>query len=126
MVNRNINDGIVQQIDGLLEEINAYECHEKWGVNKLLPVESEKDLKKVLMPLLVELKGHILKPSYDSYLFGHFLSEKFEISLELKFFIPDSILAKLMSLLYSILVDFSPLTYSIKKNIADNLIKLLK
>lgn len=126
MVNRNMNGGIVEQIDALLTEISVAQYPEKWGINSLLPVDDSKDVKNIVGPLLVELKEHISTASYDSYRFGHFLSEKFEISLELKFFIPDSILGKLMTLFYSILFDLKLLTYSIKKYIADILIKLLK
>lgn len=126
MVNRNMNDGIIEQIGALLADISAAEDSEKKGINSLLPIDSVKDVKKILGPLLVELKGFVITREYDSYRFGHFLSEKFEIALELKFFIPDAILGKLMTLFYSILFDFYPLTYSIKKYIADILIKLLK
>lgn len=72
-----MREEILAKIDALLGEIPAAEYSIK-GVNCLLPCDSSQDVKKLISPLLNELKEHLRGEDYDSYKFGHFLTEKFE------------------------------------------------
>ena len=72
-----MNKGILDQIDSLLQEIPLSEYSVK-GVNCLLPCDCSQDVKKLIGPLLIELKEFLGKDDHDSYKFGYFLSEKFD------------------------------------------------
>lgn len=72
-----MREEILAEIDVLLEEIPSAEYSIK-GVNCLLPCDSSQDVKRLISPLLNELKEHLKGEDYDSFKFGHFLSEKVE------------------------------------------------
>lgn len=72
-----MNKEILDQIDVLLIEIPLSEYSIK-GVNCLLPCDCSQDVKKLIGPLLIELKEFLGKEDYDSYKFGYFLTEKIE------------------------------------------------
>ena len=71
-----MNKEILDQIDVLATEIPLAEYSIK-GVNCLLPCDSSQDVKKLVGPLLIEMKEYLKSEDYDSYKFGHFLIEKF-------------------------------------------------
>lgn len=75
----NEREVISKQIDSLLHEITSIEHFKKKEINFLLPVDCSKDVVKVIGPLLKELKVFVEDEEYDSYIFGHFLTEKFEV-----------------------------------------------
>ena len=72
-----MNKEILDQIDVLVKEIPLADYSIK-GVNCLLPCDCSQDIKKLISPLLIELKEFLNKEDYDSYKFGYFLTEKFE------------------------------------------------
>lgn len=72
-----MNQEILDQINVLVTEIPLAEYFTK-GVNCLLPCDTSQDVKKLIGPLLMEMKEFLKKEYYDSYKFGHFLTEKFE------------------------------------------------
>ncbi len=76
---RQSNTDVLNQINALLQEIPLVMDYPIKGINCLMPFDCSEDIKRVLPPLLNELKGHLAVKEYDSYKFGHFLSEKFEM-----------------------------------------------
>jgi hypothetical protein len=68
---------ILDQIDVLVREIPIVDYSVK-GVNCLLPCDCSQDVKKLIAPLLIELKEFLNTEDYDSYKFDYFLVEKFE------------------------------------------------
>lgn len=68
---------ILDQIDVLVREIPIADYSVK-GVNCLLPCDCSQDVKKLIAPLLIELKEFLNTEDYDSYKFDYFLVEKFE------------------------------------------------
>lgn len=68
---------ILDQIDVLVREIPIADYSVK-GVNCLLPCDCSQDVKKLIAPLLIELKEFLNTKDYDSYKFDYFLVEKFE------------------------------------------------
>lgn len=74
-----VREGILKQIDSLLQEISSIEYPQKKEINCLLPVDCSHDVIKVIGPLLKDLKSFVGDEGYDSYTFGHFLTERFEV-----------------------------------------------
>lgn len=79
METRHDNSEIFNHIDALLQEIYSIKEYPIKGINCLMPIDCSGDVRKVLPPLLIELKEHLNVKEYDSYKFGHFLSTKFEM-----------------------------------------------
>ena len=133
---------IINQIDSILVQIPQISGYSVKGLNYLLPFDTKNDIKNIFPGLLNELKDILSEDMgiYDSNRLCHILEHKFKVykqidsffqatkyylfrSLGLILYFPDELLANLLNLFYSILLEFE--TFTVKTCAAEILIKLL-